>query len=78
MRVSLGNFALAHDRSESQTAKMKRQHILPLLGWTALWALFFLTILVGSQRLATSDFTDQFHTFATFQAGEMAQGRLPA
>jgi hypothetical protein len=56
---------------------VKRKHLLPLLIWTGIWSLFFLTILIGLQRLPTSDFTEQFHAFATFQASEMAEGRLP-
>ncbi len=56
---------------------MRRNHLLPLFVWTVLWLLFFFTILVGSQRFPTSDLTDQFHAFASFQAREMAQGRLP-
>lgn len=58
-------------------SSVKRKHLAALLVWTALWGLFFFTLLVGSQRFPTSDFTEQFHTFATFQAREMAQGRLP-
>ncbi|MFZ0545452.1 MAG: glycosyltransferase family 39 protein, partial [Candidatus Promineifilaceae bacterium] len=56
---------------------MRKKHALPLLVWTGIWGLFFLTILLGWQRLPTSDFTEQFHTFAAFQAGEMLHGRLP-
>jgi 4-amino-4-deoxy-L-arabinose transferase-like glycosyltransferase len=56
---------------------VKRSHLAALLLWTALCGLFFLTIIAGLERLPASDFTDQFHTFASFQAREMAQGRLP-
>lgn len=56
---------------------MKRNHLWPLLAWTTFWILFFLPILGGWQRFPTSDFTEQFHAFATFQAREMLQGRLP-
>ena len=56
---------------------LKNKHLLPLFIWTIIWALFFLTIIGGRQRLPTSDFTEQFHAFATFQAQEMRQGRLP-
>lgn len=56
---------------------VKRSHLAALLLWTALCGLFFLTILVDLERLPAGDFADQFHTFASFQAQEMSQGRLP-
>ncbi|MDI7278119.1 MAG: hypothetical protein QME94_19235, partial [Anaerolineae bacterium] len=55
-----------------------RAHLVPLLVWSVLCALFFGTILVGVERLPSSDLTAQFHAFALFQAREMAHGRLPA
>jgi len=59
-------------------ARSFRRHLPALLAWTVLCALFFLTILTGSERLITSDFSGQFHAFGLFQAREMAQGHLPA
>lgn len=52
-------------------------HLAPVAVWTVLCALFFGTILVGIDRLPSSDLTAQFHSFALFQAREMARGRLP-
>lgn len=54
-----------------------RRHLVPLVAWTLLWALFFLTVLVGAEHLQPGDFSGQFHAFALFQAREFAQGRLP-
>jgi len=45
--------------------------------WTALWALFFSTLLLGVEYLAQSDLLTQFHTFGRFQAQEMLAGRFP-
>ena len=56
---------------------MKRRHLFPLLLWTLIWGLFFATLLLAVERLPTGDFSGQFHAFATFQAREMAAGRLP-
>ncbi len=56
---------------------MRRYHLLPLLVWTALWALFFAPLLAGTARLPNSDLSGQFHAFGLFQAREMAAGRLP-
>lgn len=52
-------------------------HRLPLVLWTALCTLFFATLLLGTERLPSSDFSGQFHAFVLFQAREMAAGRLP-
>ncbi|HSM55876.1 MAG TPA: glycosyltransferase family 39 protein, partial [Candidatus Sulfomarinibacteraceae bacterium] len=54
-----------------------RRHGPYLLLWTALCVLFFATLLLGRAHLPPGDFTGQFHTFASFQARELAQGRLP-
>ncbi len=56
---------------------MKRKHLFPLILWTFIWGLFFATLLLAVERLPTGDFSGQFHAFATFQAREMAAGRLP-
>jgi hypothetical protein len=54
-----------------------RGHLVPVAVWTVLCVLFFGTILVGVDRLPSSDLTAQFYSFAQFQAREMARGRLP-
>jgi hypothetical protein len=48
-----------------------------LLLWTLIWAFFFLTLLLGKERLPSSDFSGQYHAFGVFQAQEMSEGRLP-
>lgn len=52
-------------------------HLFPILLWTTLWLLFFATILLGWERLPSSDFSGQFDAFARHQAREMLAGRLP-
>lgn len=52
-------------------------HLQPLLLWTLIWLLFFATILLGWERLPSSDFSGQFDAFARHQAREMLSGRLP-
>ncbi|MFW5941244.1 MAG: YfhO family protein [Chloroflexota bacterium] len=54
-----------------------RRHAPFLLLWTLLCGLYFASLLLGSAHLPPGDFTGQFHTFASFQARELAQGRLP-
>ena len=54
-----------------------RLHLPPLLGWTAVWLLFFLPLLLGWQRLPNSDFAGQFHAFGLFQMRQFEQGFLP-
>ncbi|HFQ93854.1 MAG TPA: DUF2723 domain-containing protein [Anaerolineae bacterium] len=56
---------------------MLRKHFVPLTIWTALCLLFFGSLVSGTARLPNSDFSGQFHTFALFQAREMADGRMP-
>ena len=53
------------------------KHGLFLVFWTVLWAAIFFTLLVGQERLRTSDLSEQFHAFALFQAREWGAGRLP-
>ncbi len=55
----------------------KTYHLLPLLLWTGLWAVFWATILLGLERFPNSDFSGQFDAFARFQAREMLAGRIP-
>ncbi|MEZ4517407.1 MAG: hypothetical protein R3C44_11450 [Chloroflexota bacterium] len=45
--------------------------------WSAVCAAFFAPLLLQVARLPNGDFGAQFHSFALFQAGEMAAGRLP-
>ncbi len=56
---------------------VQRKHLIPLILWTALCLLFFGSLISGATRLPNSDLSGQFHTFALFQAQEMADGRLP-
>ena len=56
---------------------MLRKHFVSLTIWTALCLLFFGNLVSGAARLPNSDLSGQFHTFALFQAREMADGRLP-
>ena len=56
---------------------MKRSHLLPVLLWTLLWALFFGTLLLAIERLPNSDLSGQFHAFGLFQSREISAGRLP-
>ncbi len=56
---------------------MRKKHAWPLFVWTIFLILFFLPILLGWQRFPTSDFSEQFHAFATFQSREMLRGHLP-
>lgn len=66
-------------RGETGPSGRKRisRHIGPLLLWTLIWAFFFLTLLLGKERLPSSDFSGQYHAFGVFQAQEMSEGRLP-
>ncbi|MGW8318865.1 MAG: glycosyltransferase family 39 protein [Candidatus Promineifilaceae bacterium] len=56
---------------------MKRRHLVPLAFWTLLCGLYFLPIVLAVEHFPTSDFSEQFHAFAMFQARELSQGRLP-
>ena len=56
---------------------MKRKHLAALLIWTALWAIFFAALLVGTHRLPGGDLTGQYYAFAQFQAREIAGEHLP-
>lgn len=56
---------------------MGRKHLVPLLMWSLLWALFFATLLLGAERLPTSDLSGQFHAFGLFQAREISAGDMP-
>jgi len=53
------------------------RHLAPVALWTAIWAAFFGTILLGKAYLPESDFSGQFHTYGIFQVQELAAGRLP-
>ena len=64
--------------TERISCRPVRRHLATVLAWTLLWALFFLTILVGVDHFQAGDFSGQFHAFGAFQARELAQGRLPA
>ncbi len=56
---------------------MRRGHLAALAAWTAVWLLFFLPLLLQFQHIPGGDFSNQFHTFASFQAREMLAGHLP-
>lgn len=52
-------------------------HRFAFLAWSVLCALFFATLLLGQERLPSSDFTGQFFALAGFQAREWSQGQIP-
>jgi hypothetical protein len=54
-----------------------RLHAPYLLVWTAVWALFYGSLLLGVEHLIGGDTTGQYHAFALYQAREMRQLRLP-
>jgi hypothetical protein len=58
-------------------SRIWRGHFQPLALWTLLCLLFFGSLLLGTERLPSSDFSGQFHAFGLFQASEVGQGRLP-
>jgi hypothetical protein len=56
---------------------MNRKHLIALLIWTALWAIFFATLILGIERFPSGDLTGQYYAFAQFQAREITAGHLP-
>lgn len=54
-----------------------RRHVPLLSLWSIFCALFFISILLGQERLPSGDFAGQFHAFGLFQARELCAGRFP-
>ena len=60
-----------------KTNRTLRSHLLALLGFGALTALFYAPVLLGGRTFSAGDFTDHFFPFNLFQRSEILAGRLP-